>query len=367
MQRKDAGGVASHVRRILITGGAGFIGSHLCDRFMAQGQHVMCLDDLSTGSVRNIAHHGESDCFELLQRDVMLPIERTVDAIFNLACPASPDHYQKDPVRTMKTCVLGGLSVLELARRLGVPVLQASTSEVYGDPDVHPQPESYPGRVNPTGIRACYDEGKRALEALSFDFHRQYGVKTKVVRIFNTYGPRMASADGRAVPAFIMQALRNQPIVIYGDGQQTRSFCFVDDLVDALIALVERTDDSFTGPLNLGNPIELTVRELAETIIELVGSRSTIVHQPARQDDPRVRRPDITLARRVLNWNPKVPLREGLARTLADFEQRLARGEDQEGCAPFPSGTAERPRPFRTVALPDRPGESGSRNSRRPA
>lgn len=307
-------------RRVLVTGGAGFIGSHLCERLLVEGAHVVCLDDFSTGQESNVAHLAGAG-FELVRADVCDPLSFEVDEIYNLACPASPVQYQKNPIKTLRTSVIGAMQVLELARSTGARVLQASTSEVYGDPQVHPQSESYWGHVNPIGIRACYDEGKRAAETLFFDYHRQHGVRIKVARIFNTYGPRMAPWDGRVVSNFVLQALAGEPITIYGDGSQTRSFCFVDDLVDGLVRLMA-SPDSFIGPVNLGNPAELTVAELAHKVIETTGSRSPIVIRPLPADDPTQRRPDISLARSQLGWEPKVPLAVGLERTVASFQGR---------------------------------------------
>ncbi|WP_181705713.1 UDP-glucuronic acid decarboxylase family protein [Chthonobacter rhizosphaerae] len=310
-------------KRYLVTGGAGFIGSHLCDRLLAEGHEVLCVDNFYTGTRRNIEHLLGERRFELLRHDVTFPLYVECDAIFNMACPASPIHYQFDPVQTTKTSVIGAINMLGLAKRLRVPVLQASTSEVYGDPAVHPQTESYWGNVNPIGPRSCYDEGKRCAETLFFDYHRQHAVGIKVVRIFNTYGPRMHPEDGRVVSNFIVQALLGQEITLYGDGSQTRSFCFVDDLVDGLMAMI-RTDASVTGPINLGNPVEFTIRELAGLVVELTGSRSAITYRPLPQDDPKQRRPDIAEARSRLGWEPQVPLREGLARTIAYFDDLLS-------------------------------------------
>jgi len=309
-------------KRILITGGAGFLGANLCRKLLAQGHEIVCLDNFVTGSRRNIADLLDRSRFMLLQHDVTVPVTLEVDQIYNLACPASPVHYQADPIATLKTSVLGAINMLELARRLDIPVLQASTSEVYGDPHLHPQPESYWGNVNPIGPRACYDEGKRSAETLFFDYHRQHGVAIKVARIFNTYGPGMHPADGRVVVNFIVQALRGDDITLYGDGEQTRSFCYVDDLLDGLVALMSSTPE-VTGPLNLGNPIEFTMRELAGQIIALTGSHSRMVQRPLPIDDPRQRRPDISLAMDSLGWSPRVDLDAGLRRTIAYFHALL--------------------------------------------
>ncbi|HVM38996.1 MAG TPA: UDP-glucuronic acid decarboxylase family protein [Sphingomicrobium sp.] len=305
-------------RRVLVTGGAGFLGSHLIDRLIDAGHDVLCVDNLFTGTRDNLAHlHGHPN-FEFLRHDVTFPLYVEVDEIYNLACPASPIHYQHDPVQTTKTSVHGAINMLGLAKRLNCKILQASTSEVYGDPSVHPQREDYWGHVNPIGLRSCYDEGKRCAETLFFDYHRQHRLPIKVARIFNTYGPRMHPADGRVVSNFIMQALEGEPITLYGDGSQTRSFCYVDDLIDGFLRLMD-SGPEVTGPVNLGNPREFTVRQLAETIIELTGSRSTIVEAPLPQDDPRQRQPDISLARQVLGWNPTVSLEDGLVTTIAYF------------------------------------------------
>src|SRR3954465_14243705 len=306
----------------LVPGGAGFLGSHLCERLLASGKGVLCVDNYFTGSRDNILHLFENPYFEVMRHDITVPLYVEVDEIWNLACPASPVHYQLDPVRTTKVSVHGAINMLGLARRLKCPILQASTSEVYGDPAIHPQREEYWGNVNPLGPRACYDEGKRCAETLFFDYHRQYGVNIRVVRIFNTYGPRMHPQDGRVVSNFIVQALQDKPITIYGDGNQTRSFCYVDDLIDGFIRLMD-APDTVTGPVNIGNPGEFTIRQLAKIVIELTGSRSEIVQMPLPQDDPLQRRPDITKARELLRWEPTIQLREGLAQTIAYFEKKL--------------------------------------------
>jgi UDP-glucuronate decarboxylase len=309
--------------RTLVTGGSGFIGSHLCERLLAEGREVLCVDNYYTGRRQNIEHLLTNPRFEVMRHDVTLGLYVEVDEIYNLACPASPVHYQFDPVQTLKTSVHGAINMLGLAKRIKAKIFQASTSEVYGDPHVHPQPESYWGHVNPLGPRACYDEGKRAAETLFFDYHRQHGVRIKVARIFNTYGPRMHPDDGRVVSNFIIQALRDEPITIYGDGSQTRSFGYVDDLVDGIMRLMA-SEDSLLGPVNLGNPDEMTVRELAEKVVDMTGSHSRLIFKPLPVDDPKQRRPDITLARQKLNWTPKVPLSEGLARTVAYFQSVMA-------------------------------------------
>ena len=309
-------------KKILITGGAGFLGSHLCDRLIADGHEVICVDNFFTGGRKNIAHLLPHPNFELLRHDVTFPLFVEVDEIYNLACPASPIHYQHDPVQTTKTSVHGAINMLGLAKRLGAKILQASTSEVYGDPDVHPQPEDYWGRVNPIGPRSCYDEGKRCAETLFFDYHRQHRLRIKVARIFNTYGPRMHPADGRVVSNFIVQALRGESITLYGNGQQTRSFCYVDDLIDGLIRLMNSPDD-VTGPINIGNPVEFSMKELAVLVLDQTGSSSKFVHQPLPVDDPRQRQPIIVLAKEHLGWEPKVSLSEGLRPTIEYFRSVL--------------------------------------------
>ncbi len=308
--------------RILVTGGAGFLGSHLCERLLDDGHDVLCVDNFFTGARRNVAHLLPDARFELMRHDVTFPLYVEVDQIYNLACPASPVHYQHDPVQTTKTSVIGAINMLGLAKRLKAKILQASTSEVYGDPELHPQIEEYWGNVNPIGFRSCYDEGKRCAETLFFDYRRQHGLDTKVVRIFNTYGPRMHPNDGRVVSNLIMQALRGDDITLYGDGQQTRSFCYVDDLIEGLVAMM-RTGPDAPGPFNIGNPVETTIRELAETVIDLTGSSSKLVYRPLPPDDPRQRRPDIAKARDILGWEPRVALREGLTRTIAYFAAGL--------------------------------------------
>ncbi len=314
------------MNRILVTGGAGFLGSHLCDRLIEQGHDVLCVDNFYTGGKHNVAHLLGHPRFELMRHDVTFPLYVEVDRIFNLACPASPVHYQHDPVQTTKTSVHGAINMLGLAKRLKARILQASTSEVYGDPEVHPQREDYWGRVNPIGIRSCYDEGKRCAETLFFDYWRQHNLDIKVVRIFNTYGPRMHPNDGRVVSNFIVQALKGEDITIYGDGSQTRSFCYVDDLVEAMLAMMD-TEAGFTGPVNIGNPGEYSMRELAEKVLSLVGGPSKLRFEPLPSDDPRQRQPDIALAREKLGWSPSVPLEEGLKRTIAYFRERLGLGK----------------------------------------
>ena len=310
------------MRRVLVTGGAGFLGSHLCERLLEAGCEVVCVDNFFTGTKRNVAHLLSHPYFEILRHDITFPLYVEVDEIFNLACPASPIHYQFDPVQTTKTSVMGSVNMLGLAKRLRIPILQASTSEVYGDPHVHPQPETYRGNVNPIGPRACYDEGKRCAETLFFDYRRQHNLPIKVVRIFNTYGPRMHPNDGRVVSNFIMQALRNKPITIYGDGSQTRSFCYVDDMIGGLTSAMD-TPDSFTGPVNIGNPNEVSIRQLADTIIRLTGSNSELITKELPEDDPKQRQPAIDLAERLLNWRPTVPLDEGLEKTI-DYFRKMA-------------------------------------------
>ncbi len=309
------------MKRILVTGGAGFIGSHLCERLLARGDEVLCVDNFFTSRRQNILHLLDNHMFEFMRHDITWPLYVEVDEIYNLACPASPVHYQFDPVQTTKTNVHGSINMLGLAKRLKVKILQASTSEIYGDPTEHPQKEAYWGNVNPIGVRSCYDEGKRCAETLFFDYHRQHNLKIRVVRIFNTYGPRMYPNDGRVVSNFVLQALRNEPITIYGSGTQTRSFCFVDDLVTGLIAMMDQ--DEFVGPVNMGNPEEQTIGELALLIRELSGSSSEIVYRPLPQDDPVRRRPDIALAKERLGWEPTVPIREGLVRTIRYFRETI--------------------------------------------
>jgi UDP-glucuronate decarboxylase len=309
-------------KRIAVTGGAGFLGSHLCEKLLAMEHEVLCIDNFYTGAKANILHLLNNPLFELMRHDVTFPLYLEVDEIYNLACPASPIHYQFDPVQTTKTSVHGAINMLGLAKRVKAKIFQASTSEVYGDPRIHPQPESYWGHVNPIGPRSCYDEGKRCAETLFFDYHRQHRVRIKVGRIFNTYGPRMQLNDGRVVSNFIVQALNNEPITIYGDGSQSRSFCFVDDLIEAFVLFMD-SGDELVGPLNLGNPVEFTIRELAHRVVEMTGSKSTIIEKPLPMDDPKQRQPDISQAREHLGWEPKVPLAEGLKPTIAYFKSVL--------------------------------------------
>ncbi len=311
-----------HSKRILVTGGAGFLGSHLCQRLLDDGHEVICLDNYFTGTKDNIRQLLRNDHFELLRHDVTFPLYIEIDEIYNLACPASPIHYQHDPVQTTKTSVHGAINMLGLAKRVRAGIMQASTSEVYGDPAIHPQPESYWGNVNPNGVRSCYDEGKRCAETLFFDYRRQHGMNIKVARIFNTYGPRMHPNDGRVVSNFIVQALRGEPITIYGDGSQSRSFCYVEEMIDGFVRLMA-TDDDFTGPVNLGNPHEFTILELAEKIVAMTGSKSEFIFEPLPHDDPTQRQPDIRLAKEVLNWEPVIQLEEGLVKTIAYFADLL--------------------------------------------
>lgn len=320
-------------KRVLVTGGSGFIGSHLCEQLLAQGHDVLCVDNFFTGTRRNVEHLRDNPKFELMRHDVTFPLFVEVDEIYNLACPASPVHYQFDPVQTTKTSVIGAVNMLGLAKRLRVPILQASTSEVYGDPIVHPQVESYWGNVNPIGPRSCYDEGKRCAETLFFDYHRQHNMRIKVARIFNTYGPRMHPNDGRVVSNFIVQALKGEDITIYGQGRQTRSFCFVDDLVRGLMGLMA-TEDHVTGPINLGNPNEFSIRQLAEIVLELTGSRSRLIDKPLPTDDPKQRQPDIAVAKAELGWTPQVQLREGLIKTITYFDQLLGSGAARDFANP---------------------------------
>ncbi len=311
-----------NAKKILITGGGGFLGSHLSERLLNEGNEIICLDNFFTGTKQNILHLMSNPRFELLRHDVTLPLFIEVDEIYNLSCPASPIHYQHDPVQTTKTCVHGAINMLGLAKRTGAKIMQASTSEVYGDPEIHPQVESYWGRVNPIGIRSCYDEGKRCAETLFLDYHRQHNLDIKIARIFNTYGPRMHANDGRVVSNFIVQALQGEDITIYGDGQQSRSFCYVDEMVDAFIRLMA-TDNDFIGPVNLGNPGEFTIRELAEKTLEMVGSKSALINKPLPEDDPRQRQPDISLAKEKLGWEPVIKLEEGLSKTIEYFKSVL--------------------------------------------
>jgi len=308
--------------RILVTGGAGFLGSHLCDRLLADGHEVLAVDNLYTGAKSNIAHNLQNPNFEFMRHDVTFPLFVEVDAIYNLACPASPVHYQKFPTQTIKTSVIGAINMLGLAKRLGIPILQASTSEVYGDPTISPQPESYWGNVNPIGLRSCYDEGKRAAESLFFDYHREYKVPIRVARIFNTYGPRMNLHDGRVVSNFIRQAISGESITLYGTGEQTRSFCYVEDLIDGLVKLMNTRGD-IVGPINLGNPVEFTMKELAAKVIELTSSKSDLVYEPLPSDDPQQRKPDTTKAAEILGWAAKTDLEAGLLKTIADFKPRV--------------------------------------------
>lgn len=312
-------------KRILVTGGAGFLGSHLCERLLNQGHEVLCADNFYTGRRANIAHLISNPYFEVLRHDICFPLYAEVDEIYNLACPASPIHYQFDPVQTTKVSVHGSINMLGLAKRLKIKILQASTSEIYGDPDIHPQPETYWGNVNPIGLRSCYDEGKRCAETLFFDYHRQHKLRIKVARIFNTYGPRMHPNDGRVVSNFIMQTLRDENITVYGDGTQTRSFCYVDDLIEGLTRFMESPDE-FIGPVNLGNPVEFSILKLAEKLIHLTGSKSRIVFKPLPSDDPRQRQPDISLAKEKLGWNPTIPLEDGLVKTIEYFTE-MVKGE----------------------------------------
>lgn len=317
--------MAKSMKTVLVTGGAGFIGSHLCERLLNEGRAVICLDNFFTGQKKNVVHLLDNPYFELVRHDVTQPYFAEVDEIYNLACPASPVHYQYNPIKTSKTSVMGAINMLGLAKRIKVKMLQASTSEVYGDPKVHPQKESYWGNVNPIGFRSCYDEGKRCAETLCMDYYRQNGVRVKIIRIFNTYGPRMFMHDGRVVSNFVVQALQNEDITIYGDGSQTRSFQYVDDLVEGMLRMME-TEDSFVGPVNIGNPGEFTIKELAELVIEMTGSRSKLVYKPLPADDPMQRKPEISLAKQMLHWEPKICLEEGLRKTIAYFEEELRFG-----------------------------------------
>jgi UDP-glucuronate decarboxylase len=310
----------SQLKRILVTGGAGFLGSHLCKRLLEDGHEVICLDNFFTGTRSNIKYLSSNDRFEILRHDIVFPLFIEIDEIYNLACPASPIHYQHNPIGTFKTSVFGAMNMLGLAKRTGAKIMQASTSEVYGDPEVHPQPESYWGKVNPNGIRSCYDESKRSAETLCFDYKREHDINVKVARIFNTYGPNMHPNDGRVVSNFIIQALTNKPITVYGDGSQTRSFCYVDDLIDAFVKLMD-SPDSFSGPVNTGNPTEFTIKELAEKVIQMTSSKSMIEFKPLPQDDPTQRQPDITLAKEKLNWSPQINLEKGLSHTIEYFKK----------------------------------------------
>ncbi|MEG3640070.1 UDP-glucuronic acid decarboxylase family protein [Magnetococcus sp. PR-3] len=313
-------------KHILVTGGAGFLGSHLCERLLNEGHEVICVDNFFTGDRDNILPISEHPRFEFIRHDITLPIYLEVDEIYNLACPASPIHYQVDPVQTTKTSVHGAINMLGLAKRVGAKIFQASTSEVYGDPSVHPQVESYWGNVNPIGPRACYDEGKRCAETLFFDYHRQHNLRIRVARIFNTYGPRMHPNDGRVVSNFIVQALKGDPITLFGEGQQTRSFCYVDDLIEGFVRFMN-TDDDVAGPINLGNPKEFTIQQLAELVLELTGAKSQLIHKPLPQDDPQQRQPNISLAKQHLDWQPNIELREGLTHTIRYFESLLSKGD----------------------------------------
>jgi UDP-glucuronate decarboxylase len=321
-------------KRVLVTGGAGFLGSHLCERLLSEGHEVICVDNFSTGSKGNLGHLLSHPRFEVIRHDITEPLYLQIDRIYNLACPASPIHYQHDPIHTMKTSVLGVINLMGLARRTGARLLHASTSEVYGDPLIHPQREDYWGHVNPNGSRACYDEGKRSAEALCFDYQRRHGVEIKVVRIFNTYGPRMHPRDGRVVSNFIVQALTGQPLTVYGDGRQTRSFCYVSDLIEGFLRMMDSPAD-LTGPMNLGNPGEFTMLELAQKVLDMTGSCARIIYRPLPHDDPRQRRPDISLAGQSLGWKPSIPLEEGLFRTIAYFEHEVARGFGAADSAAF--------------------------------
>ena len=362
-----------HLRkRVLVTGGSGFLGSHLCARLLDEGHEVLCVDNFFSSARSNVEELMDNKRFELLRHDVTFPLFVEVDEIYNLACPASPVHYQHDPVQTIKTCVHGAINMLGLAKRLKARIFQASTSEVYGDPDVHPQPESYWGHVNPNGIRSCYDEGKRCAEALFFSYRRQNNVNIKVGRIFNTYGPKMHPNDGRVVSNFIVQALKGEPITIYGDGSQTRSFCYVDDLVECMCRLMATPDD-FTGPVNMGNPGEFTIRELAEKVITLTNSSSKLICEPLPGDDPKQRRPDISLAREVLGWEPKVQLEEGLKKTIAYFDEQIRKGlalmsvsgagDADERHAALGRTVRRRPRSGRTHIWMRRPGKAAQGGS----
>lgn len=313
-------------KKILVTGGSGFLGSHLCERLLKDGNNVICIDNFSTGSIKNIAHIVDNPCFEIITHDIISPIFVEVDQIYNLACPASPYHYQRNPLQTTKTCVYGSINMLDLARRLNARILQASTSEVYGNPEVNPQSEKYCGRVSPIGIRSCYDEGKRCAETLYLDYYRQYNTDVKIIRIFNTYGPRMLPNDGRVISAFVVQALTGRDITVYGEGKQTRSFCYVDDMIDAIISMMD-TIPRLTGPINIGNPEEYTIFEIANKVISLTGSSSRIVFHPLPSDDPMQRRPDISLAQKELNWQPKVDTEEGLMKTITYFHTLLVEND----------------------------------------